>query len=34
MKNYIFILLLFIAFGCNTEQLENEKKSIPELCKD
>lgn len=31
MKKYIFILLLISAFGCSTEQLENEKNSFPVL---
>jgi len=31
MKKFIFILLLFIAFGCNTKQLEYEKDSFPVL---
>lgn len=31
MKKYIFILLITIAFGCNTKQSENEKNSFPVL---
>ena len=31
MKKYIFILLLIIAFGCSTVQLENERNSFPVL---
>ena len=31
MKNHILIILLIIAVGCNTKQLENEKDSFPVL---
>lgn len=31
MKKYIFIALLIMVFGCNTKQLENEKKGFPVL---
>ena len=31
MKNYLFLSLLIIAFGCNTKQLETEQNSFPVL---
>ncbi|MBI9036742.1 MAG: PD40 domain-containing protein [Bacteroidales bacterium] len=31
MKKYFFLLLLIIAFGCNTKQLKNDQNSFPVL---